>query len=121
MFDRVFLNSGNGYNQVSGVFTSPRAGAYVFYFYALSHGSKSISVDLYHNGRYVDSLYGYSDGEYATGGNAASLELLSGETVYLLAQGSDSTFYGASDEIYCTFSGYFVGDVLSNFPGPIIG
>ena len=121
MFDKVFLNTGIGYNQSNGVFTAPRSGVYAFYFYALSHGGKSIYSDLYHNAHYVDSLYGYSDGEYAAGGNAATLELLSGDTVYVSVRDTGALYYGTPSEIYCTFSGYFVGDVLKINPGPIIG
>ena len=103
------------------MFTAPRSGAYIFYFFAHSRGSKSIYSDLFHNARYIDSIYGHTDGEYAIGGNAAALELLRGDTVYIMIRGSGSAYYGAPDEIYCTFSGYFVGDVLKSIPGPIIG
>lgn len=53
-----------------------------------------------------DSVYGGSDGEYATGSNAAALNLAAGDTVFLKSRTSTHAYYAEPDQIYCTFSGY---------------
>ncbi|KAK3093600.1 hypothetical protein FSP39_017952 [Pinctada imbricata] len=119
IFDRIFINIGNGYHETTGVFNAPKSGIYVFYYYALSTQNKVIYVDLYHNYHYVNSLYGHISNGYANGGNAATLELMSGDTVYIKVRDTNSEFYGSSDEIYCTFSGHFVSPSFKFHPGPI--
>uniref|UniRef100_K1PPT7 Complement C1q-like protein 2 n=1 Tax=Magallana gigas TaxID=29159 RepID=K1PPT7_MAGGI len=106
IFDRVFSNQGGGYNPKNGHFTAKESGVYMFHFHALSHSGDQITVDLYHGQYYIDSLYGGSDGEYATGSNAAALNLAAGDTVFLKSRTSTHSYYAEPDQIYCTFSGY---------------
>lgn len=75
-------------------------------FHALSHSGDQITVDLYHGQYYIDSLYGGSDGEYATGSNAATLNLAAGDTVFLKSRTSTHSYYAEPDQVYYTFSGY---------------
>lgn len=79
---------------------------------------------LYHNYHYIDSLFGGSDEEFATGSNAAALNLVAGDTVFLKSKRSTNSYYGAPDQVYCTFSGYRL-DLLEELtivdPGVIIG
>lgn len=72
-----------GYNPKNGHFTAKESRVYMSHFHALSHSGDQITVDLYHGQYYIDSLYGGSDGEYATGSNAATLNLAAGDTVFL--------------------------------------
>lgn len=106
IFDRVFSNQGVGYNPKNGHFTAKESGVYMFHFHALSHSGDQITVDLYHGQYYIDSVYGGSDGEYATGSNAAALNLAAGDTVFLKSRTSTHAYYAEPDQIYCTFSGY---------------
>lgn len=124
VFDRVFSNRGGGYSPVTGHFTAKESGVHVFHFHALSRSDAVVLVDLYHNYRYIDSLFGGSDEEFATRSNAAALNLVAGDTVFLKSKRSTNSYYGAPDQVYCTFSGYRL-DLLEELtivdPGVIIG
>lgn len=78
---------------------------------------------LYHNYHYIDSLFGGSDEEFATESNAAALNLVAENTVFLKSKRSTKSYYGAPDQVYCTFSGYIL-DLLEELtivdPGVII-
>lgn len=118
-FDKVFINNGFGFNMQTGKFTATQNGVYVFHFHALSHKDKAIWIDLYHNFVYVNSIYGHLPSGYITGSNSATLELLLGDEVYLDIKSHDTALYGATDQVYCTFSGYFLAQETSYHP--IIG
>lgn len=124
IFDRVFSNRGGGYSPTTGHFTAKESGVYVFHFHALSRSDAVVLVDLYHNYHYIDSLFGGSDEEFATGSNAATLNLVAGDTVFLKSKRSTNSYYGTPDQVYCTFSGYRL-DLLEELPivdpGVIIG
>lgn len=124
VFDRVFSNRGGGYSRVTGHFTAKESGVYVFHFHAPSRSDAVVLVDLYHNYNYINSLFGGSDEEFATGSNAAALNLVAENTVFLKSKRSTKSYYGAPDQVYCTFSGYRL-DLLEELtivdPGVIIG
>uniref|UniRef100_K1R8I1 Complement C1q-like protein 3 n=1 Tax=Magallana gigas TaxID=29159 RepID=K1R8I1_MAGGI len=124
IFDRVFSNRGGVYSPVSGHFTAKESGVYVFHFHALSRSDAHIWVDLYHDYHYIDSLYGGSDDEYATGSNAAALNLVAGDIVFLKSRQPSNSYYGAPDQVYCTFSGYKLDtteELISGNPGVVFG
>ena len=124
IFDRVFSNRGGGYSSVTGHFTAKESGVYVFHFHALSRSDAKVWAELYHNYHYIDSLYGRSNGEFAAGSNAAVLDLVAGDTVFLKSRQTSNSYFGAPDEVYCTFSGYkldFEGEPIIGNPGEIIG
>ena len=69
---------------------------------------------------YVNSLYSHNPTHYASGGNAAVLQLDAGDTVYVRARvGNDNLLYGRGDEIYCTFSGYLIRQTANT--GAVVG
>lgn len=107
IFDRVFFDFNSVYDTRTGEFHAPIGGLYEFNFHALGKRDGKIWLELFHNYRYVDSLYSHTPGHYATGGNAAVLELDAGDVVYVNANG-DVNLYGAHDQIYCTFTGYLL-------------
>lgn len=125
VFDRVFSNRGGGYSPVTSHFTAKESGVYVFHFHALSRSDAHIWVDLYHDYHYIVSLYGGSDGEYATGSNAAALNLVAGDTVFLKSRETTNSYYGKTDQVYCTFSGYKLDlpeeFIIGNPPEFVIG
>ncbi|XP_053385702.1 uncharacterized protein LOC128550518 [Mercenaria mercenaria] len=112
VYDRIYTNIGAAYNSTSGTFTCPTAGYYVFEFHTLSEQDKSSWLELYHNNKYIQSIYGHTSNDYASGGNAVVLLLAVGDKVYIKSvdgsYGYDTVLYGAADEIYSTFSGYLV-------------
>ncbi|XP_061178652.1 uncharacterized protein LOC133187307 [Saccostrea echinata] len=124
IFDRIFSNRGGGYSPATGYFTARESGIYVFHFHALSRSDAKVWAELYHNYHYIDSLYGRSNGEFAAGSNAAVLDLVSGDTVFLKSRQSTNSYFGAPDEVYCTFSGYKINleeQITIGNPGQIIG
>lgn len=102
----MFSNQGGGYNPKNGHFTAKESRVYMSHFHALSHSGDQITVDLYLGQYYIDSLYGGSDGEYATGSNAATLNLAAGDTVFLKSRTSTHSYYAEPDQGYYSFSGY---------------
>ena len=117
MFDRVITNIGNSYDVDTGVFTAPQTGIYVFHFHALAEISSVIWLELFHNYRYVESLYGYSGGEWGSGSNAAVLKLTSGDVVYVQTRPDHNIYlYGKPHQVYCTFSGYLLTQISTVFP-----
>lgn len=119
IYDRVFSNKGSGYDTKSGKFTAKHSGIYVFHFHALSHSDNAIWISLYHNLKYVNSIYGHVSSGNVTVSNSASLQLLPGDEVFLDINSHDTALYGESDQIYCTFSGYMLDLLHQNYP--IIG
>ncbi|WAR10014.1 C1QL4-like protein [Mya arenaria] len=115
VYDRVYVNVGNGYNSSSGVFTAPTRGYYVFQFHALTHLDKSSWLTLNKNDNYLVSIYGHTAADYASGGNSVVLLLIKNDKVFVQAvdeQYGDATdLYGEVDEVYSTFSGYLIAKV----------
>lgn len=86
----------------------------------MSHPGKPVWIDLYHNYKYIDSLYGHVPNGRAAAGNSASLELSAGDRVFLDIGGHDSWLYGQRDEVFCTFSGYLLS-LTSDYHPTIVG
>ena len=65
----------------SGIFTCSSAGIYKLQVYALTRSDESLFLELYHNEQLVASLWARTKHDYADGGNAAILNLNTGDTV----------------------------------------
>ncbi|XP_045163918.2 uncharacterized protein LOC123528253 [Mercenaria mercenaria] len=110
IFDRVFIDLQHAYDQKTGEFIVPVSGLYEFSYHALGKRNGTIWLELFHNYRYVNSLYSHTPGHFATGGNAAVLELDAGDVIYVNARGNVDLF-GVFNRIYCTFTGYLLNAV----------
>lgn len=123
VYDRIYTNVGSGYDSNTGKFRCPTSGVYVFQFHSVANQGKTIWTELWHNGYYICSMYGHTTGDYATGGNSVVLRLTKGDEVYVKAvdptNGAITNMYGASDEVYSTFSGYMVAPVYEEFPSVV--
>ncbi|XP_053378610.1 uncharacterized protein LOC128548191 [Mercenaria mercenaria] len=73
IFDRVFIDLQHAYDQKTGEFIVPVSGLYEFNYHALGRQNGKIWLELFHNYRYVNSLYSHTPGHFATAGNAAIL------------------------------------------------
>ncbi|XP_060063272.1 C1q-related factor-like [Ylistrum balloti] len=104
-YDRVFVNSGNGYNNSTGVFTAPLGGTYVFMYHALSQANQQLWLDIYHNSDYIATGYAHAKNDYASSSNSVVLTIARGDAVYIRARG-DNFVYGQPDEVFATFSGF---------------
>nr|QBS36528.1 C1q [Sinonovacula constricta] len=115
VFDQVFINEGGAYSSTSGLFTCPVSGIYLFQFHALSRESSNAWMELYHNADYIASVFAHAEQDYASAGNSAIIKVTKGDTVYIKAvdaTGYPVNLYGATDEVYNTFSGYLLAPVF---------
>ncbi|XP_033729112.1 uncharacterized protein LOC117318192 [Pecten maximus] len=117
-WDRLFINYGSRFDMGSGTFTAEVDGIYVFHFHGLSQTGEELYLELYHNFQYVVSAYAYDANSYAAGSNSVTLNLISGDVVYIGVQ-SQAVLYGGYDEIYCSFSGYLLAPLAQS--QPIVG
>ncbi|XP_052814587.1 complement C1q-like protein 3 [Mya arenaria] len=106
-FDKVFINSGNGYDPSTGVFTCNHDGVYVFIYHGLSESAGTLWLDLYKNDEYQITGYAHNNNDWAAASNAMLLQLAENDRVSVQAHGS-SNLYGLTDEVYATFSGFIL-------------
>jgi len=94
----------------SGVFACTEQGVYKFQIYSLTKTDTQLFLELVHNGAVVASLWGYTTADYAAAGNAVILTLAEGDNVWVeTLDNLPVDLYGATDEIYTTFTGVKMG------------
>ncbi|KAK7501522.1 hypothetical protein BaRGS_00007326 [Batillaria attramentaria] len=106
-YDRVFLDTTDSYDPTTGVYTVPVSGEYVVFLHGLAEFDGQLYLELYQNSNYILSAYAHTLANYGAASNAAVLPLNKGDEVTVLGKGS-SILYGASDEVYTTFSMYLL-------------
>ena len=75
VYDRVFLNMGNGYDSTTGVFTCPNAGTYAFLVHGVSTATSQLNLDIYRNNNYTVSVFAHIHNGYASGHQSIVLQL----------------------------------------------
>ncbi|CAG5125790.1 unnamed protein product, partial [Candidula unifasciata] len=105
VFNKVFLNVGSGYNSLTGIFTSPSAGIYIFHFHATTQSTRDFWVELFHNNEYVISAFARQKNDFDSAGNTVILQLNENDTVCVKAH-RQAHIFGYPPEIYATLSGY---------------
>lgn len=75
VYDRVFLNMGNGYDSSTGVFTCPNAGTYAFLVHGVSTATSQLNLDIYRNNNYTVSVFAHVNNGYASGHQSIILQL----------------------------------------------
>lgn len=75
VYDRVFLNMGNGYDSSTGVFTCPNAGTYAFLVHGVSTATSQLNLDIYRNNNYTVSVFAHVNNGYASGHQSIVLQL----------------------------------------------
>lgn len=84
-FDDVLVNSGNGYDVSTGIFTAPISGAYHF---SMSMASPTIAhFFLMKNGQNVEYTFTGNDNTWESTSQSAVMELLQGDHVWVEADG----------------------------------
>ncbi|KAL3854823.1 hypothetical protein ACJMK2_014066 [Sinanodonta woodiana] len=123
LYDRIFMNLGNGYNKQTGVFTCPAEGIYVLHFHAYDMNTdKAMWLELMHNTDFIVSVSGYSS--HSSGGNTVILQLRIGDTIQVKGREQQQfSLFGQHDEIYSTLSGYLLypGYTPPHVANPIVG
>ncbi|KAK3085222.1 hypothetical protein FSP39_000161, partial [Pinctada imbricata] len=109
VYDKVVTNEGNAYNKVTGKFTAPRDGPYVFTWTALTTVKFSLNVYIWHNGKRLSVAQADSkDGtKNSSGSNTIVLKLNQNDQVELKCglwlDDNLHLLYGAA---HSTFSGW---------------
>ncbi|XP_052266334.1 uncharacterized protein LOC127868529 [Dreissena polymorpha] len=117
IFNKIFVDLKKAYNNNTGVFVVPVTGIYEFHYHCLSRANSAMTLALYRGNSVVNGFLNILNAVHAfSAGNAAVLELKGGETISLRAYVHHNlNLIGASDEVYCTFSGYMLHST-----GPIV-
>ncbi|CAC5374829.1 unnamed protein product [Mytilus coruscus] len=104
-FDEVKINIGRGYDSMTGIFTSPRNGIYIFSCTIMVNGGGGVQFQLNKN----DQLYtnGYAaNSNYGAQTVNSLVELRTGDKVYIKhSAGTSQNVYG---HYFSTFSGYLL-------------
>ncbi|ROI89223.1 Complement C1q-like protein 4 [Anabarilius grahami] len=81
-YKKVFTNIGNAYNPITGVFTAPLKGAYMFRVSVHGHGGTTSAADIMKNGKHVVIAYANQAQGVLNSSNGVVLILEFGDVVY---------------------------------------
>ncbi|XP_051747865.1 uncharacterized protein LOC127511192 isoform X8 [Ctenopharyngodon idella] len=82
-YRNVFTNIGNAYNPITGVFTAPLKGAYMFRVSVHGHGPTIAGASIFKNGEHVVVAYDYQPQGGLNSSNGVVLILEVGDVVYV--------------------------------------
>ncbi|CAM4571356.1 unnamed protein product [Leuciscus chuanchicus] len=82
-YRNVFTNIGNAYNPVTGVFTAPLKGAYMFRVSVFGHGPTPAAADIVKNGERVVVAHSHQPQHDVNSSNGVVLILEVGDVVYV--------------------------------------
>ncbi|XP_037614187.1 complement C1q-like protein 4 [Sebastes umbrosus] len=107
IFKRVFSNTGNGYDQNTGIFTAPVNGLYFFSFSTYGYNTHVMGAILMKDGVRQISTYDNpsADGSDSSS-NAVVLQLAAGDKVYMELWDNGRVFDNLNGQT--TFSGFLV-------------
>ncbi|XP_058628015.1 uncharacterized protein LOC131538151 isoform X2 [Onychostoma macrolepis] len=107
-YRNVFTNIGNAYNPITGIFTAPLKGAYMFTFSVFGYGNPSTAsaVSIMKNGEKVVMAYAHQAQYTVSSSKGVVLILEVGDVVYVRLW-SGTTIYDNHNN-HSTFSGYLL-------------
>ncbi|XP_048011394.1 multimerin-2-like [Megalobrama amblycephala] len=105
-YKNVFTNIGNAYNPITGVFTAPLKGAYMFRVSVFSHGPTVSGASIYKNEQRVVMAYTNQPQNELNSSNGVVLILEVGDVVYVRLYPNTRIF--DNDNNHSTFSGYLL-------------
>ncbi|CAM4571846.1 unnamed protein product [Leuciscus chuanchicus] len=105
-YRNVFTNIGNAYNPITGVFTAPLKGAYMFRVSVFGVGPTPASAAIYKNGEHVVIAYAYQAQDRLNSSNGVVLILEVGDVVYVRLWSRNRIY--DSDNNLNTFSGFLL-------------
>ncbi|XP_051747864.1 uncharacterized protein LOC127511192 isoform X7 [Ctenopharyngodon idella] len=82
-YRNVFTNIGNAYNPITGIFTAPLKGAYMFRISVYGHAPTTAGASIYKNGERVVIAYDIQAKDRENSSNAVVLILEVGDVVYV--------------------------------------
>uniref|UniRef100_A0A673IC88 C1q domain-containing protein n=1 Tax=Sinocyclocheilus rhinocerous TaxID=307959 RepID=A0A673IC88_9TELE len=107
-YRNVFTNIGNAYNPITGIFTAPLKGAYMFNFSVYGHWNPSTpsTVSIVKNEQRVVVAHGHQD-QYAVNSSKGVVLILEvGDVVYVRLWSGRKIYDNEHNHI--TFSGYLL-------------
>ncbi|KAF4115036.1 heavy metal-binding protein HIP-like isoform X2 [Onychostoma macrolepis] len=107
-YRNVFTNIGNAYNPITGIFTAPLKGAYMFNFsiYGAGHPSTPSSASIMKNGEKVVVAHAHQAQYVVNSSNGVVLILEVGDVVYVRLWSGASIY--DNEYNHSTFSGYLL-------------
>ncbi|XP_048011397.1 uncharacterized protein LOC125245016 isoform X1 [Megalobrama amblycephala] len=107
-YKNVITNIGNAYNPITGIFTAPLKGAYMFKISAYGHGGITAAAAIFKNGKQVVTAYDIQpqDQDRLNASNGVVLILEVGDVVYVRLW--SGTRIIDSQNNHNTFSGYLL-------------
>ena len=104
IFDKVSLNEGKAYDNISGIFTAPLDGIYSFTWTVLTKYGKCFLTEIVLNGKKV--VLNHTDGRGHDGGpmstSHANIKMKKGDKVWIRTHSTSGLFAHAN---WCFFSG----------------
>ncbi|XDV25803.1 hypothetical protein PO909_029658 [Leuciscus waleckii] len=105
-YRKVFTNIGNAYNPITGVFTAPLKGAYMFRVSVFGVGPTHAAASIYKNGEHLVSADAKQAKDYLNSSNGVVLILEVGDVVYVRLW-SGNRIYDSYNS-HNTFSGFLL-------------
>ncbi|XP_048009696.1 uncharacterized protein LOC125243880 isoform X1 [Megalobrama amblycephala] len=105
-YKKVFTNIGNAYNPITGIFTAPLKGAYMFRISIYGHGGTKATVSIYKNGEHMVVAYDVQAQDRLNSSNGVVLLLEVGDVVYVRLW-SGMRIYDNQNNLN-TFSGFLL-------------
>ncbi|XP_048014589.1 complement C1q-like protein 4 [Megalobrama amblycephala] len=105
-YRNVFTNIGNAYNPITGIFTAPLKGAYMFRVSAFGHAPTIASAAIVKNGQHVVAAFDHQAQNDLNSSNGVVLILEVGDVVYVRLWNGKRLFDNASN--HNSFSGYLL-------------
>ncbi|KAK7149236.1 hypothetical protein R3I94_008759 [Phoxinus phoxinus] len=106
-YRNVFTNIGNAYNPITGIFTAPLKGAYMFRVSIFGHGgATAASASIYKNGERTVAAHDVQAQDRLNSSNGVVLILEVGDVVYVRLW-SGTRIYD-SENNHSTFSGFLL-------------
>ena len=109
VFDDVKTNLGHAYNSVTGVFTAPTPGFYVFFVNLLVFPSKTMEAELFKDGTDIMEIYaGASTNANGPGSNMIVYDIDVGSKIFVKVHENYHNTGETLNGPRCTFSGFLL-------------
>ena len=107
VFDRVITNIGNCYDKITGIFTAPVKGVYVFEMTLMTDPGWYQYLELVQNDNHVIWNYGQASGQHDSSSRTVTIELAKGTRVWIRTQKAATHGSGkVHGNRFSTFSGW---------------
>ncbi|XP_067248908.1 complement C1q-like protein 4 isoform X2 [Chanodichthys erythropterus] len=105
-YKKVITNIGNAYNPITGIFTAPQKGAYMFRVSAFGNGGTAATVFIVKNGQQMVIVHVNQPQYDLSSSNGVALILEVGDVVYVRLVAGRRLFDNENN--HNTFSGYLL-------------